>query len=379
MRESLIPEKIAGKIVLCERGMNGRVEKGYVVKEAGGAGMILANTELYGEELVADAHLLPSATVGQKAGEAIKLYISKDPKATATIISGGTKLGIQPSPVVAAFSSRGPNTLTPHILKPDIIAPGVNILAGWTGAAGPTGLDTDKRPVKFNIISGTSMSCPHVSGLAALVKAAHPEWSPGAIRSALMTTAYTVYKNGQIIEDIATGNPSTPFDYGAGHVDPVAALNPGLVYDIAVADYVDFLCALNYTASEIQQITRKSYACESGKSYRVEDLNYPSFAVPLETSSGKGGGSKVSTTVKYTRTLTNVGTLATYKVSATSHSTSVKILVEPESITFSEKEKKSYTVTFAASSQPSGTVSFGRLEWSDGKHTVSSPITFSWI
>ncbi|CAM9002280.1 unnamed protein product [Rhodiola kirilowii] len=379
MRDSLIPEKVKGKIVLCERGMNARVEKGYVVKEAGGAGMILANTDLYGEELVADAHLLPSATVGQKTGEAIKQYLFKEAKATATIKSGGTKLGIQPSPVVAAFSSRGPNTLTPQILKPDIIAPGVNILAGWTGTAGPTGMETDKRDVKFNIISGTSMSCPHVSGLAALVKAAHPDWSPGAIRSALMTTAYSVYKNGQIIEDIATGSPSTPFDIGAGHVDPVAALDPGLVYDTSVEDYIGFLCALNYTASEIKQITRKSYACESGKTYRVEDVNYPSFAVPFETSSGVGGGSKTSTTVKYGRTLTNVGSPGTYKISMTSPSPSVKFLVEPESLTFSDPgEQKSYKVTFTAGSQPSGTVSFGRLGWSDGKHTVSSPVAFSW-
>uniref|UniRef100_A0A7N0RIE6 Subtilisin-like protease SBT1.7 n=1 Tax=Kalanchoe fedtschenkoi TaxID=63787 RepID=A0A7N0RIE6_KALFE len=379
MRDSLIPEKVAGKIVFCERGMNARVEKGFVVKEAGGAGMILANTDLYGEELVADAQILPSATVGQKAGHAIKQYLFKDPNPTATIASGGTKLGIQPSPVVAAFSSRGPNTLTPQILKPDIIAPGVNILAGWTGAAGPTGLDADKRPVKFNIISGTSMSCPHVSGLAALVKAAHPDWSPGAIRSALMTTAYTAYKNGHIIEDIATGNPSTPFDIGAGHVDPVAALDPGLVYDTTVDDYIGFLCALNYSASEIKQIARKSYTCESEKTYRVEDLNYPSFAVPLETSSGAGGGKKEASTIKYARTLTNVGSSGTYKVSVTSPSASVKILVEPQSLTFSEAyEKKSYTVTFTASSQPSGTVSFGRLEWSDGKHTVSSPVAFSW-
>ncbi|RVW40400.1 Subtilisin-like protease SBT1.7 [Vitis vinifera] len=377
--DNLIPGKVAGKIVLCDRGSNARVQKGVVVKEAGGVGMILTNTDLYGEELVADAHFLPTAAVGQKAGDSIKSYISSDPNPMATIAPGGTQVGVQPSPVVASFSSRGPNPVTPEILKPDIIAPGVNILAGWTGAAGPTGLQVDTRKVSFNIISGTSMSCPHVSGLAALLKAAHPEWSPAAIKSALMTTAYHTYKGGETIQDVATGSPATPFDYGAGHVNPVSALDPGLVYDATVDDYLSFFCALNYRQDEIKRFTNRDFTCDMNKKYSVEDLNYPSFAVPLQTASGKGGGSGELTVVKYTRTLTNVGTPATYKVSVSSQISSVKISVEPESLTFSEpNEKKSYTVTFTASSMPSGMTGFAHLEWSDGKHIVGSPVAFSW-
>ncbi|KAJ7958236.1 Subtilisin-like protease [Quillaja saponaria] len=376
---SLIPSKVSGKIVICDRGGNARAEKGTVVKEAGGIGIILANTENYGEELVADSHVLPAAAVGQKSGDAIKNYVLSNPDPVATIVAGGTQLGVQPSPVVAAFSSRGPNPLTPKILKPDIIAPGVNILAGWTGAVGPTGLLTDKRHVSFNIISGTSMSCPHVSGLAALLKGVHPEWSPAAIRSALMTTAYRKYKSGENILDVATGQPATPFDYGAGHVDPALALDPGLVYDDTVDDYVGFLCALNYSSLQIKSATSRDFTCDSRKNYRVEDFNYPSFAVPLETASGKEGGSGASATVKYTRTLTNVGTPATYKASVSSQTPTVKILILPETLSFSKLyEKKSYTVTFTTSSLPSGTTSFGHLEWSDGKRIVGSPIAFSW-
>lgn len=376
---TLNPAKVAGKIVVCDRGGNSRVQKGVVVKEAGGAGMILANTETYGEEELADAHLLPAAAVGQKTGDAIKSYISSDANPTAKFSTGTTRLGVQPSPVVAAFSSRGPNLLTPHILKPDLIAPGVNILAGWTGAAGPTGLDGDKRRVAFNIISGTSMSCPHISGLAALVKAAHPDWSPAAIRSALMTTAYSTYKNGEAIQDISSGLPSTPFDIGAGHVNPGAALDPGLVYDTTTDDYFVFLCALNYTSLQIKVIAKKDFTCSASKNYKLEDLNYPSFAVPLETPSVRGGGDAAPTTVKYTRTLTNKAASSTYKVSVTSKSPSVKIVVEPESLSFAEEnEQKSYTVTFIASPMPSGTESFARLEWSDGKHIVGSPIAFTW-
>ncbi|KAF7809901.1 subtilisin-like protease SBT1.7 [Senna tora] len=372
MMGTLTPEKVAGKIVLCERGVNARVQKGAVVKSAGGLGMVLTNTAANGEELVADAHLLPATAVGEKAGEAIKKYVLSDSKPTVRIVFEGTKVGIQPSPVVAAFSSRGPNSITPQILKPDFIAPGVNILAGWSKAVGPTGLTVDNRRVDFNIISGTSMSCPHVSGLAALIKAAHPEWSPAVIRSALMTTAYTAYKNGNKIQDSATGKPSTPFDHGAGHVDPVAALNPGLVYDITVDDYLGFLCGLNYTAAQIASVARRKFQCDAKKQYSVTALNYPSFAVVFET------GSEVSV-VKHTRTLTNVGPAGTYKVSVTSDSPSIKIVVEPQVLNFKEKEEKSYTVTFTASGTiPVSVFQYGRLEWSDGKTIVGSPIGFSW-
>jgi subtilisin family serine protease len=89
---------------------------------------------------------------------------------------------------MAAFSSQGPNTVTPGILKPDITAPGVSVIAAYTEATAPTGLDFDKRRVKFNSVSGTSMACPHTSGIVGLLHTLYPDWSPAAIRSAIMTT-----------------------------------------------------------------------------------------------------------------------------------------------------------------------------------------------
>ncbi|OIW15625.1 hypothetical protein TanjilG_08201 [Lupinus angustifolius] len=379
IEDSLIPSEVSGKIVICERGGIPRVEKGLVVKSAGGLGMILVNNEVNGEELTSDPHLLPEVSLGLKSSDALKNYVFSNPKPTAKLAFGGTKLQVQPSPMVAAFSSRGPNSLTPKILKPDLIAPGVEILAGWTGTVGPSGLSIDKRHVSFNIISGTSMSCPHVSGLAAILKAAHPEWSPAAIRSALMTTSYTTYKSGETIQDCVDEKPATPFDYGAGHVDPGAALDPGLVYDANVDDYLGFLCASNYTSRKIKIATRIDFTCDKRKKYRVEDFNYPSFAVALETTSGIGGSSNAPSTVQYSRTLTNVGKPGTYKASVSSQSTSVKIVVEPQTLSFTELyEKKSYTVTFTYTSSPSGTTNFAHLEWSDGNHRVGSPIAFSW-
>lgn len=153
---SLDPATVRGKIVVCDRGVNARVEKGAVVRDAGGLGMIMANTAASGEELVADSHLLPAIAVGKKTGDLLREYIKSDSNPTALLVFKGTVLDVRPSPVVAAFSSRGPNTVTPEILKPDVIGPGVNILAAWSDAIGPTGLDKDSRRTQFNIMSGTS-------------------------------------------------------------------------------------------------------------------------------------------------------------------------------------------------------------------------------
>lgn len=369
---TLIPEKVKGKIVLCDRGVTARVAKGLVVKEAGGAGMVLANLAANGEELIADAQLVPATAVGEIAGDKIKSYLSSNPNPTATIVFKGTKVGIKPSPVVAAFSSRGPNPITSEVLKPDVLAPGVNILAGWTGSVSPTGLPEDNRRVEYNIISGTSMACPHVSGLAALLKGAHLDWSPAAIRSALMTTAYTVYKNGQPLIDIDTGNASTPFAFGSGQVDPVKALNPGLIYDLDVNDYLGFLCASNYTAAQIKVLSRKNFTCDPKIKYTLANFNYPSFAVPLSSNSNVS-------IVTYTRKLTNVGPAATYNVSVTVESKSVTVSVEPTSLSFGKlNEVKSYTVTFAVSAIPSISILDGSITWSDGKHVVKSPIAIFW-
>ncbi|KAJ4877846.1 Subtilisin-like protease SBT1.7 [Raphanus sativus] len=343
--ETLIPERVKGKIVMCEDGGNSRVRKAEAVKAAGGLGMI-------------------------KTGDIIRNYVLTDPNPTATIVIQGTVVNVQPSPVLAAFSSRGPNPVTPNILKPDLIAPGVNILAAWTGAASPTELDSDTRRVEFSILSGTSMSCPHVSGLAALLKSVHPQWSPAAIRSALMTTAYKSYKDGKPIIDITTVTPSNPNGYGAGHVSPAMATDPGLIYDLTTADYLDFLCAMSYTASEIQMVSRRNHTCDPSKTYSVADLNYPSFAVYVDRSGA----------YKYTRTVTSVGGAGTYSVKVTSDTTAVNILVEPAVLDFKQvNEKKSYAVTFTVDlSKPSGSDSYGSIEWYDGTHVVSSPVAVSW-
>jgi subtilisin family serine protease len=156
MEGTLNAAEVKGKVVLCDRGGNSRVEKGQIVKLAGGVGMVLANTAQSGEEVVADSHLLPAVAVGAKSGDAIRRYVESDANPEVALTFAGTALDVRPAPVVAAFSSRGPNRVVPQLLKPDVIGPGVNILAGWTGSIGPTGLAADERRSEFNILSGES-------------------------------------------------------------------------------------------------------------------------------------------------------------------------------------------------------------------------------
>ncbi|KAK7389673.1 hypothetical protein VNO78_24913 [Psophocarpus tetragonolobus] len=373
---SLERSKVEGKIVVCDRGGNARVEKGSAVKLAGGLGMIMANTEANGEELLADAHLLAATMVGQRAGDKIKEYIKLSEYPTATIDFKGTVIGASSpaAPQVASFSSRGPNHVTSQILKPDVIAPGVNILAGWTGSVGPTDLDIDPRRVEFNIISGTSMSCPHASGIAALLRKAYPDWSPAAIKSAMMTTAYNVDNSGANIKDLASGKESNPFIHGAGHVDPNRALNPGLVYDINTADYLAFLCSIGYDPNQIALFTRQpasqNVCARTPRLASPGDLNYPSFAAKL-------GG--VGDSVKYKRLVTNVGTaldvVYTLQVNAPP---GVQVTVSPTTLAFASQNKTlPFEVTFTRLALASSHT-FGSILWTDGIHLVTSPIAVSW-
>jgi subtilisin family serine protease len=213
--------------------------------------MILVNSKLEAFNPIADVHVLPAVHVSYYAGLSIKEYINSTSTPIATIIFKGTVIGNPLAPQVASFSSRGPSKSSPGILKPDIIGPGLNILAAW-----PVSLGNSTTP-PFNIISGTSMSCPHLSGIAALLKNSHPDWSPAAIKSAIMTTADTLNLHEKPILDQRL-KPADLFAVGAGHVNPLKANDPGLVYDIETNDYVPYLCGLNYTDRQVGVILQQS-------------------------------------------------------------------------------------------------------------------------
>ncbi|CAM0943717.1 unnamed protein product [Alopecurus aequalis] len=367
---------VTGKIVLCEPGVNARAEKGLAVKLAGGAGAILASTQAFGLQAISSPHVHPTTAVPFASAEKIKKYISTQKSPTATILFRGTVVGsTPPSPRMASFSSRGPNFRAPEIFKPDVTAPGVDILAAWTGANSPTELDIDPRRVQYNIISGTSMSCPHVSGIAALLRQTRPEWSPAAIKSALMTTAYNMDNAGSIIGDMSTGNASTPFVRGAGHVDPNRAVDPGLVYDAGAEDYITFLCALGYTAEQVAVFGPAANCSTRAAGSSVGDHNYPAFSVVFTSN-------KLAIVTQH-RVVRNVGTnvKATYRAKVTSPA-GVLVTVRPGKLEFSAKQKtQKYEVTFAQRIFGSVTEkhTFGSIVWSDDeKHTVASPIAITW-
>ncbi|WCJ36554.1 Subtilisin-like protease SBT1.3 [Euphorbia peplus] len=368
---TLNPHVVAGKIVVCDRGISPRVQKGQVAKNAGAVGMILSNTAVNGEELVADCHLIPAVAVGEKEGKLIKQY-ALTRNATATMSFLGTKLGIKPSPVVAAFSSRGPNFLSLEILKPDFVAPGVNILAAWTGETGPSSLPTDHRRVKFNILSGTSMSCPHVSGVAALLKARHPEWSPAAVKSALMTTAYVHDNSKNPIEDASTDTSSNSYDYGAGHINPLKAIDPGLVYDIQAQDYFEFLCTQRLSPMQIKVFGKFANRSCHKRLANPGDLNYPAISAVFPDDLS------VSVLTLH-RTVTNVGPAVSKYHVVVSRFKGVNVKVEPETLNFTAKNQKlSYKITFTTKSRQT-MPEFGGLVWKDGAHKVRSPITITWL
>ncbi|CAN1191830.1 Subtilisin-like protease SBT3 [Linum perenne] len=214
----------------------------------------------------------------------------------------------------------------------------------------------------FNLISGTSMSCPHASGVAALLKGAHPEWSHAAIRSAMMTTATTLDNTRKPIKDEGK-------NMGAGHIVPNNALDPGLIYDASPQDYISLLCSMNFTKNQILTITRSNtYNCAAHPSL---DLNYPSFIAFYN----KNVTEVVTRT--YQRVVTNVGGgAATYKVKVTAPKGS-NVAVWPQTLVFGKKyEQQKYSMKITYPSNHDGKVSYGSIVWMGeiGGHTVRSPI-----
>jgi subtilisin family serine protease len=218
---------VTGQIVVCRRGVTGRAEKGFNVLQGGAAGMILYNQAANVTDLETDNHYLPTIHVQYADGKALVDFLAAHTNVTATL-TAGEKVAAQ-GDVMASFSSRGGLGQSLGVSKPDITAPGVQILAGHS----PQHVDVAGGPQGelFQAIAGTSMSSPHIAGSGALLAALHPDWTPGQIKSALMTTAWTdvVKENGV--------TPTTPFDDGSGRVDLTKAGDPGLTFDVAAGEY----------------------------------------------------------------------------------------------------------------------------------------------
>ncbi|KAF5177298.1 Subtilisin-like protease SBT5.6 [Thalictrum thalictroides] len=353
MPGSLSPEKTKGKIVLCLRE---GVEKGAEVKRAGGAGIISTSSPADGNGILVDAYHLPGTKVAALDAITILNYINSTKKPMAQIDPVAIVLDTKPAPFMAGFSSTGPNPIEPNILKPDICAPGLNILAAWSEASSPSNLDMDHRVVQYNFDSGTSMATPHVAGIAALLKAVHPTWSSAAIRSAIMTTANVKNNQGNYLTT-AFGTEANPFNYGSGHLRPTKVSDPGLVYDASYTDYLLFLCSIGVNNVD------KTFKCPSNPP-SANNLNYPSLAI-----------AHLNGTMTVNRTVTNVGSKPSVYIASVEPPLGFSVKLQPKILYFTEVgEKKSFLVTVKAKKGGKGEYSFGSYTWNDGIHEVRSPI-----
>jgi len=328
--------KVSGKIVVCDRGVTARVNKSLAVQQAGGVGMILLNTSP--SSLNADFHFVPTVHLPDTNKAAIDAYAATvGPTAT---INASTVVLNAPAPFTAAFSSRGPLLAGGgDLLKPDVIAPGVDVLAS-VAPPGNAGRD-------FNLYSGTSMSAPHVAGLAALLMDKYPSWSPMAIKSALMTS-------GTDVLDGPNTNPLVIFRQGAGHVRPNSAADPGLVFDSGFNDWISFICGTGQLTGSI---------CTSFGTIDPSDLNVPSIAI-----------GDLAGTQTVMRRVTNVGSSAATYNASVSGMTGITVTVNPSSLTLNPGQTGTFEVAFTRTSAALSAYVGGQLTWSDGTHNVRVPL-----
>jgi subtilisin family serine protease len=346
---SLDPALTSGKAVLCKRGVYALVDKSAEVAAKGGAGMVLYNDPAGATNTLALFHSVPSVHLVAASGLAVKSYITAMGSGATASISQATILLNATAPLTASFSSRGPLLAgNGDVLKPDLIAPGESVLA----AVAPPG----NRGREFDLYSGTSMSSPHVAGLAALFKQKYPGWSPMAIKSALMTTGYDVLDGGTPAPNT---NPVLIFRQGAGHVQPNSALNPGLVYDSGFNDWLALICATQPQGLE----ATCSALWMAGYSRDASDLNQASIAI------GDMAGEQ---TVK--RSVKNVSGKRLTVNAAVTGMGGFTTVVTPSSLTLAPGATASFTVKFTRTTAALNAYTGGQLTWSGDGTTVRSPI-----
>ncbi|MDP2291003.1 MAG: S8 family serine peptidase [Actinomycetota bacterium] len=354
-------DDLAGKVVLCERGAVGRVAKSLAVHEAGGVGMIMFNIDVPNQDnLYTDNFWVPTVHIDQVDGNKIKAYIDSASWPRASIVNTA-KITKTPwnYPSMTVFSSRGPNPSFEDIIKPDITAPGIQVLA----AASPAVAPDFPQGQNFQAIAGTSMSSPVMAGVFALLKQAHPDWSPAAAKSAVMTSAH------QDVVDNDRKSQADPFDFGSGHVNPGrvdkkgSMFNPGLVYDAGFLEYLGFMCEADPSI----------FANPAGTCATLVGLGVPTRVLDLNLASIGMGAVAGSETVL--RTVTNVaGSSVTYKADIKSPK-GYKVTVSPSTLTLAPGASATVEITATnTGSGPVGEWRFGSLTWKGGGYSVRSPI-----
>lgn len=347
--------ELFGKIALVKRGTCGFLDKYVYAANAGAKAIIVYNDGADNSRIdpismggFDGSETIPGVMVSYTNGEIIRSAHAARNSVAGSI---GPDISISQVNRIAGFSSRGPNGGAYDIIKPDVAAPGVEILAAGTNQPNEAAISSD-----FINLNGTSMASPHVAGIFALLKQAHPDWTAAMAKSALMTTARQDMKK-TFGEDAAD-----PFDIGAGHIVPNQVFEPGLVYDAGLLDYLAFSCGNN-----IALIDEESCAdlAASGYSQDGSDLNLASIAI-----------ADLIGEQTITRTVTNVSSSpAKYKVSVTAPE-GIDVNVSPKFIKLRPGGSASYQVTFQTTSTAIlNEWAFGDLTWTDGRHTFArSPI-----
>ncbi|CAM6038984.1 unnamed protein product [Sphagnum compactum] len=274
---------------------------------------------------------------------------------------------------VALFSSRGPDVAdfqfdNADVLKPNIMAPGYLIWAAWS----PLAIDNlNYMGQRWAMISGTSMATPHVAGLAALLKAQNPLWSPAALASAMMTTADILDHNGKplLAQQLSGGTtpslePATPFDMGSGALNINAALNPGLVFAAGHGDYIGFLCASEGVRA--WQVNAFTGGVCPRVAQRAADLNMTSITLANLT------GIRV-----IPRTVTNVANHPENYTITWTDPADVVMAINPTTFSIGIGSQKTQVITFTLrATQISSFVSFGNIMFKGNLgHTVRIPVS----
>ncbi|XP_060218726.1 subtilisin-like protease SBT4.14 [Lycium barbarum] len=349
---SMDSKKVKGKLVYCQLGSWGADS---AIKEIGGVGTIIESDQFLDS---ASIFMAPATIVNSSIGKSINNYIHSE-RLPSAVIYKSREVKIK-APFIASFSSRGPNPGTKRLLKPDIAAPGIDILASYTPLKSLTGLKGDTQYSEFTLMSGTSMSCPHVGGAAAYVKSFHSDWSPSAIKSALMTTARPMSSKV---------DREREFAYGAGQVNPTRARSPGLIYDMDDMSYIQFLCHEGYNSSSVSSLLRQRVNCSTLIPANGEDaINYPTMQLGIKSD-------QEPTVGVFRRRITNVGQATSVYNATIRAPKGVDITVKPMTLSFTRvMQKRSFKVVVKAKPMSNAIVLSGSLSWKSSRHIVRSPI-----
>jgi subtilisin family serine protease len=249
---------LSGQIALIERGACLFSVKVFNAQQAGASAAIIYNSEAGGEAIVlmgaglhAEEITIPAISVPRSMGLGMIDWYSKNDGAARVQIDPRARVIDQTPDVLAPFSSRGPTFQ--RSLKPDVVAPGVNILS--SGFAEGEGL---QKHLGFGLVSGTSMATPHVAGAAALLKQIHPNWSPAAIKSALMSTAVT-----EVWLDEDRTQPAGVLDRGAGRIEVDRAADPGLLFDRPALSFGSLVAPPGQPARATLTVSARSVAART--------------------------------------------------------------------------------------------------------------------